>query len=75
MALIFSGHYNFLNIQDNLISLVSLEKHGRVKYCNEKYFEKKKRMRIEKNENENVQLFMQNSYRRQILMTKTFFWS
>ena len=39
-----------------------LESHDRVKYCNGKYFGKKN-IKVEKNEDENFQLFMQNSYK------------
>ena len=38
----FLGYYNFRNIQNNVINLVSLESQGRVEYDNRKYYGKKK---------------------------------
>ena len=38
----FFGHFNFLNIQKNLINLVSLETQDQVEYYRGKHFGKKK---------------------------------
>ena len=56
-----------------MISLRSLERHGRVEYYNGKSFGKKRIIKVEKKEDENFQLFMQNSYRiaNQVLITTT----
>ena len=48
----FSCHYNFLKILKNLIKLVALESHDRMKYYNGYYFEKI-RSKLGKNEDEN----------------------
>ena len=42
-----------------------------MEYYNEEHFGKKEELELKKNEDKNLQLFMQNSYRLQILLTKS----
>ena len=66
-CIIVLSHYNLLNIK-NLINLVSLKRHGRAEYYKGKYFEKKRRIEAEKNEDEHFQLLMK-------IATNCKFWS
>ena len=56
IALTFQAIINFWKYKKNLMNLVSTGTHGRVEYCNGKYFGKKKN-KVEKNDDENFELF------------------
>ena len=51
-----------------MINLVPLECHGQVDYYNGIYF-RKKELKLKKNED--IQLFMSNSYKMQVLVTNS----
>ena len=48
-----------------------MDSYSLVEYYNEEHFGKKEELELKKNEEKNLQLFMQNSYRLQILLTKS----